>query len=555
MQTSLWLPIAAVILLPLFYFLFEKLQRKRLRRKLQAKWGTETALRRLDADQLADIALYHEAVCRFRGDEMGVDATTWRDLDMDAVFLALDASESIQGSEALYSLLHDTGVSEEALKARDALAEAFVESETLRLDAQEVFSGIGRAAFHGTWRYLFSTHFQFPKWGFVFPVLALMPAALALFGILNNRLLLAAALAFVVNAVVYYRTQATWQKELAAIRHIGAVLRAAQRIARLRHPALNTKSAHVKEQVGRLRAIRFWLPMFGMEAFGDMAIVLEYLKIMFMLDMVSLFGIVREINRKGDTVRELYAMVGETEACLSIAQWQARGARLCKPVFHQEPALKALGLRHPLLKEAVPNDLNWRRNLLISGSNASGKSTFIKAVGVNAVLAQTLYRCAAENFSLKRGRVMSAMAVRDNLLSGESYFIVEIKSLKRILDAVKEGRVYCLIDEILRGTNTIERIAASAAVLSSLVGEEALCMAATHDIELTRMLAAQYENHHFSEQVTSEGIHFDYQIKPGPTQTRNAIRLLSQMGYADEVIKKAEENARRFETDGRWPDQ
>ncbi len=147
---------------------------------------------------------------------------------------------------------------------------------------------------------------------------------------------------------------------------------------------------------------------------------------------------------------------------------------------------------------------------------------------------------------------MRAMAVRDNILAGESYFIVEIKSLKRILDAMGDNMVYCFIDEILRGTNTIERISASSAVLRNMVGKEALCMVATHDIELTRMLADCYINHHFGETVDETGIHFDYILKEGPTQTRNAIRLLSQIGYKPEVINQAEENARKFETTGSW---
>ena len=147
---------------------------------------------------------------------------------------------------------------------------------------------------------------------------------------------------------------------------------------------------------------------------------------------------------------------------------------------------------------------------------------------------------------------MSAMSVHDNILAGESYFIVEIKSLKRILDVMGDNMVYCFIDEILRGTNTIERISASSAVLRNMEGKEALCMAATHDIELTRMLADCYINQHFGETVDEAGIHFDYILKEGPTQTRNAIRLLSQMGYEPEVITQAQESARKFETTGSW---
>ncbi|HPA61254.1 MAG TPA: DNA mismatch repair protein MutS, partial [Clostridia bacterium] len=236
----------------------------------------------------------------------------------------------------------------------------------------------------------------------------------------------------------------------------------------------------------------------------------------------------------------------------SLAQIPLRAPVLCKARFHQQAGVEAAGLTHPLIPDAVPNDLSWQQNLLISGSNASGKSTFIKAVAVNLILAQSLGLCFAQSFALRRGRVMSAMAVRDNLLAGESYFIVEIKSLKRILDAMDSGAVYCFIDEILRGTNTVERIAASSAVLESLSGRDSLCMAATHDIELTRLLADSYENRHFAETVDGSGLRFDYKIKPGPTRTRNAIRLLAQMGYPPQVIQAARRRAEAFERTGAW---
>jgi DNA mismatch repair ATPase MutS len=268
--------------------------------------------------------------------------------------------------------------------------------------------------------------------------------------------------------------------------------------------------------------------------------------------MVSLVAIVKVINRNNEAVRAIYELAGEVDACLSIAQLKTRTPGLCSPSFHQECMLHAACLSHPLVQCSIPNDLIWQDNILISGSNATGKSTFIKAVAVNVILAQTINLCYAHQFSLRRGQVMSAMAVRDNIVAGESYFIVEIKSLKRILDAMGDDLVYCFIDEILRGTNTIERISASSAVLRSMIGQEVLCMAATHDIELTRMLVDCYRNLHFGEIVNEAGVQFDYILKEGPTQTRNAIRLLSQMGYQPEVIAQAHENARRFETTGSW---
>ena len=149
---------------------------------------------------------------------------------------------------------------------------------------------------------------------------------------------------------------------------------------------------------------------------------------------------------------------------------------------------------------------------------------------------------------------MSSMALSDDLDSGESYYIVEIKSLKRIVDAAATGnvRVLCFIDEVLRGTNTVERIAASTEILKNLAENNVMCFAATHDIELTDLLSAHYDNYHFSEEVTDGNVIFSYIIQKGKATSRNAIKLLEIIGYDKNIINKAEQRAERFIETGVW---
>ena len=147
---------------------------------------------------------------------------------------------------------------------------------------------------------------------------------------------------------------------------------------------------------------------------------------------------------------------------------------------------------------------------------------------------------------------MDAMAVRDQIKDGDSYFVVEIKSLRRILSAISQERfLLCFIDEILRGTNTIERIASSAALLSYLNSQPVLCMAATHDIELTQLLS-DYQQFHFREEMTDKGMVFPYRLMEGPSTTRNAIRLLEMMDFPASVTKRADNLAAHFTDTGSW---
>lgn len=146
------------------------------------------------------------------------------------------------------------------------------------------------------------------------------------------------------------------------------------------------------------------------------------------------------------------------------------------------------------------------------------------------------------------------MALQDDLEGGDSYYVVEIKALKRILDAEKEpGRpVLCFVDEVLRGTNTVERIAASTQILKSLHKKSVLCFAATHDIELTELLKQDFNNYHFEEEIVDGDVIFQYKLLPGKATTRNAIQLLEIIGYDGDVIANARGMAERFVESGQW---
>lgn len=542
-----------IVLLPVVYLVVKRVQDKRMRRLLITQWGKAEALRRPDSDLSQDIASYWRAAQAAQPQLGAVDDTTWNDLEMDLLLRGIDCSRSIVGSEVLYTVLREQGADEATLAGRDALADAFMRDEALRLRVEMLLSNIGYRAFHGAWRYLYSADYQMPDKPWRFRVLAVLPTLLALLGFVYEPFFIAAILALALNTFVNYRTQAIWEKELVALRHISMVLHAAGKLSKIEDAALAAQTAELRGLLSTLRPIRFWLSLFGSEPVHEWDVLTPYLKIMFMLDMLSFTAIVQGLSRHGEQVRRLYRLVGEMDAVLSIAQLKARSPKLCTPQFTQGLAVQAEGVRHPLVRDAVVNDLHWQRHLLITGSNASGKSTFIKAMAINCVLAQTLHLCFAGRFSMCRAQVLTSMAIRDQLLAGESYFIAEIRSMKRIADAAAGGqRALCFVDEILRGTNTIERIAASSSLLRSFVGTDVLCMAATHDIELTRILADVYDNAHFSETVTEAGVTFDYLLRPGPTRTRNAILLLAQMGFAPDIVALARQQVAHFEQTGLW---
>ncbi len=170
----------------------------------------------------------------------------------------------------------------------------------------------------------------------------------------------------------------------------------------------------------------------------------------------------------------------------------------------------------------------------------SGKSTFLRTLGVNAILAQSFYTCTAKKYVSSHFHVLTSIALTDDLIEGNSSYANEAKRLLAFIHA-SEGNnpVLCLIDEILRGTNTCERLAASKAILKHMSTRNMIVVAATHDIDIATSLKNLFDNYHFKERIEHDGFHFDYVICPGIVTTTNAIRLLGFLRYPDEVLDEA----------------
>lgn len=527
-------------------------RRRRLEQYLTAHWGNRGAREEPDRETIEEIAAYWRCLRQAESPRDAVDDITWNDLEMDAVFARLDYAESGVGEEALYAALRQTGVNGETLEARKRFARAIEEHPDHRLRIRALLHQLGRSRAYGACAYLFRPSDQRVEHGFVYPLLAALPVAVAALGFFRPAFLLGLIAVFGVNAVVYYLTQKKWQPEVAGVRQLAAMLKAAGRLRSVLPPEMSGLAERLGALYAEMKPMARWNALFAMQRQSDLDFLTDYLRILFQLDMLCLIRLTAFFRAHNAALRELYALIGELDACVAIAAWRASGVVCCEPEYVSELCVRAEGLTHPLLRHPVPNDIVWDRGALITGSNASGKSTFTKALAVNAILAQSVCLCTAQSFRLPRARVATSMAMRDDLLSGESYFIVEIRSIRRIVEAVEEGTpTLCFIDEILRGTNTVERIAASCALLNYLQGGRCLCMAATHDQELTTLLK-NYRQLHFREEITPSGMSFTYQLHEGPADTRNAIRLLTQMRFPEALTQEALALANRFDRTRRW---
>lgn len=242
-------------------------------------------------------------------------------------------------------------------------------------------------------------------------------------------------------------------------------------------------------------------------------------------------------QKYGDSVEICFSVLGELESLLSFANLPRNCSVACIPtISKQTNKIQAKNMGHPLLnnKYRVCNDLELNNNILIiSGSNMSGKTTFMRTVGINMVLASTGSYVCAEQMTLSIMKVMTSMRISDELTEGISTFYAELKRIKKIIDAAQvKKRLLFLIDEIFRGTNSVDRLKGAEGVLEKLHAFGICGIITTHDLEVCKLedTYKRIANYCFYEHYVNGEIYFDYKMKKGVSKTTNAQYLLKKVG-------------------------
>jgi MutS domain V len=260
-----------------------------------------------------------------------------------------------------------------------------------------------------------------------------------------------------------------------------------------------------------------------------------------MWDAHCALALLRWRARAGARLRAWLDALAEAEAIASLAAFAFEHPDFAWPELVEEPMLEARSLGHPLIPgdRRVANDVRLPssgRALVITGSNMSGKSTLLRALGANAVLAAAGAPACASAMRLGPLRVATSMRISDSLEQGVSHFYAELQRLKGVIERAREPGgppVLFLLDEILHGTNSRERIIGACAVVRDLLSVGALGAVSTHDLGITALeqeLAGRVENAHFEEQVQGDTMTFDYVLRPGIVQSSNALRLMRAVG-------------------------
>jgi hypothetical protein len=516
--------------------------RRKLLTRIRRDWGKPRS-DRLDVEAVADFFQSYPV-------DTALDDRTWTDLLMDDVFAEIDRTESSIGQQMLYYRLRCAG----ELRSRDAfetLVERFGADASRRERAQVLLARLRHSSGYYVHRLARPDTLARPWWYAVFPVWTLVLLTTIALGFVWHGLWLLAVAGFAVNAVIRALTSQRVGGEAVWFRQVGPLLSSARALVGVcDEPAAAAITGNINADLAALRrlgAVARWVSRGGdTGAPADLGgALVEYINIQLLLDVNALYFASRELQARGSNLLALIKAVGDIDAAIAVASFREGAGEWVQPGFvdAHAPALLT-DLRHPLVDEAVPNSIGLAppRGVLITGSNMSGKSTFLRTVGVNAVLAQTINTCLARGYEAPIYQVRSCIGRADDLVAGKSYYLVEVESVLSLVKASERQLPHLFIfDELFRGTNAVERIAAGEAVLRTLLrdGGPHSVLAATHDGELVELLRDVYAVYHLADSIGPEGLSFDYHLTPGPATSRNAIALLKLNGAPEALVSAA----------------
>ncbi len=479
---------------------------------------------------------------------------TCNDLDFQELFMFVDRTNSKIGQQFLYARLRTIPAHSNEITGFESLIDKFTNDQDFRVNIQSQLARLkDREAFYITSLFQ-EEHLKPPKWFFVVRLLAFTSLLSLVMMLFNPAMIFIFLGVFVINMGVHYWNKKNLHEYLASLPQLLKLSKVAKEL--FKNNVLKEINPNLQASTNILDQVRNRMSFFNLEVKlqSDMQAlfwgILEIFKIAFLIEPLILFGVLKRLENKRKEIEDIYVFVGQIDTLISIASFRHGLAKYCLPeLLTQQKQIIADEAYHPLIPDCVKNSITVDgKSILLTGSNMSGKTSFIRTIGINVITGLTLNTCFADRFSLPRLRIFSAIRISDDLMNDKSYYFEEVLTIKEMIDnSFSTGSNLFLLDEIFKGTNTIERISAGKAVLSALTKGENIIFVSTHDIELADLLKDEYELYHFSEKVDHKTVDFDYKLKDGKLKNRNAIRILQINDYPESIIAEAIALARQLD--------
>ncbi len=479
-----------------------------------------------------------------KGIQGEISDRTYNDLDLDELFMLIDRTVSKVGQQYLYNRLRSVPGTPETINNQETWITRFSDNPELKNECLVRMAELNKGEAYYLSSLFQDDYLQKPKWFWLIKLMASLSIACLLGIYFIPQLLILLIFLLAINYGIHYWNKKNLFEYGGSIPQLLLLIQVSKQLTNL----TAHKSDDLNQAIIHLSRIGKSLSIFKMEATLQSDVgqagefLVEIIRALFLIEPLALFRALKKLNAHKEDIHKLFSFVAEIDTAISVDSLRKTLDIHCRLDLENDQAnLVAVDLYHPLLENPVPNSINVHgKSVLLTGSNMSGKTTFIRTIALNAITGQALNVCFAKEFQMPQMQIHSAIRIADDMMSDKSYYFEEVLTIKEMLDNSRSGpRNLFLLDELFKGTNTMERIAAGKAILSYLNSSGNMVFIATHDLELVGFLKDEYDLYHFSEVIREGQIVFDYELKTGNLEQTNAIKILEVNGFPTEVISEA----------------
>ncbi|PWK77606.1 MutS-like protein [Mucilaginibacter oryzae] len=540
--------IIAVLLLPFVVILISYLKSKAKQKTKLAEIKERWAKPIIAGRNFKLISYYLTAY----GGTSQIAASTAADLDLDNVFEFIDRTNSRPGQQYLYKQLHSPQSSEGYFNALEQRISHFTADTELREATEFKLSQLGNNDAYYLPQLFKEPHRSFfPAIGNMYISIApflIVGVALSLFIAANQFMMMLLLVLMIANVVIHYSNKTQMMSYTHSLPQLLALHKVA---AWLDENNLSDQEENIRTSLANLGRLKKSLNFITLQNKAsvdptDVAyLVSEWLKMFLLIEPMVFIKSISKVNKYLADIKVVYEAVAKVDVAISVLSVRDGARHYCIPQLETgNTNISITDLYHPLIENCVPNSISIdnRHGVLITGSNMSGKTTFIRAIAINALLSQTINTSFATAYKAPPLKIFTSIDMTDDLGDNKSYFQAEALAVKNIVDQTitcKPTNSLVIIDEIFRGTNTIERIAAAKAVLSYFIQNQIFVFVSTHDLELAELLGTDYKVFSFEEVIGDDRLVFDYKIKEGLLKNRNGIAVLKGVGFPSSIIDEA----------------
>ncbi|MFR9503247.1 MAG: hypothetical protein SNH73_02195 [Rikenellaceae bacterium] len=508
-------------------------------------------------EKMPDISQIDNYFNIYRSEDAASD-DLYNDLNIEELYLFSNRCVTPIGEMVLYHKFRDLHRDDD-IKKREAIIGELSSSESFRGRLEAILSKLSKKIDYSV-SDLLNIPIGLSKWHRYIKYLPLAYCViLPLLWVFGNTsaLLVGVALVFVVNSIIHY-----WNKS-----YVNIFVRPLLQLSMIKRAASGVSSevdtyfdlSQIKESMTIISQHERRIAIFGLNQYmeSDFAILLtmlfEFVKAIFLIEPITINMVAKRAVETRLHSKRLIEYIGEWDTLFSNASlrcWLTENQLEYSnpiPLEGVSSSFRAKNIYNPLINSCVGNDVDIDNTTIITGSNMSGKSTFMRTIGVNIISSYALNISYASSMEMANYKLYTVLSVSDNISESQSYFRSEVERVKSAIDACSKfdgsSTNIVLIDEIFKGTNTIERISISNAVIQYFAKlENTILIVSTHDIELAKSFLDRLKIFHFEEQIEDQKISFDYKLKCGMEYRRNAIAMLKYCDYPAEIISCAEDN-------------